>query len=205
MLQRLKIKIFLLLIALFSANNLFALSCPVTGGVIDKGDSLEEVIRRCPATYQKKTYIKTIPIAKQWIYYKPHFYDAASSVVTILFRNERVQNINITDNVSPYATTCTTYAVPGYYQPYLATTCTPGVQNLSWSGVCGFAIGAGDTSQAVINACGLPAIEQVLQSVDVEVTELTYPTQPSETLIFENGILIDGIIATGAMVTGGVK
>lgn len=182
---------YLIIISLLLSSSLFAMPCPNGRGIMYKGDSLEEVLKQCGPPTSKKTTKQTLLLQEQWIYNLAHAYDPGSTQLVVTFNNSYVSGILINERYSGPLIFCRQFAV----QPGLFTTVQTSCGNTSYNtpstNVCGPAFGIGATQAYVASACGTPANKTVLQDNFTESTELFYGGSSRQTIIFQNGKLID--------------
>lgn len=167
----------------------FALPCPNGSGILYKGDAVEEVIRQCGEPIEKKTVTKIVNSQQEWVYYRPHFFDEGFAQIIILFKNDRVSSIHITDRY-PY-TICRKSAVQVGLITTIQTSCGDWIYDTAYTNLCGIAFGVGDSANAVESVCGPPETRSILQTDTMEVTELTYGGDHPQTIVFYNGKLTE--------------
>lgn len=181
-------QIFLLLFLLLMSKT-FALPCPNGGGILYRGDSIEEVIKECGEPTSRRNTSQIMSSSQQSLYYIPHQYDTGYSELAIYYNNDRVSNMRVFDHFPLYL--CQNIAVQVGQMTTIQTSCGDTAYNTAYTTLCGWAIGIGDSLQRVEFICGPPSSKS-LQNNTIETTELTYSggTRP-QTIIFQNGRLLD--------------
>jgi hypothetical protein len=165
----------------------FAMSCPNSGSIIDRGDTVQEVLQRCGQPVSKNEYTKKVSVAQRLEYYIANA-GQASSKVAFLMSNDRVTNIILYNN----GQSCQSSSDED--SRVINTTCSPNQVNLTSTNACGSAVSVNSSTANIIAACGAPALQQDLQFRDVRITELLYngSRQSSNKLQFEDDKLISG-------------
>src|SRR3990167_485093 len=122
----------LLFIVCLCTQNIYAMSCPSTGKILDTGVSLEQTIQLCGQPVSVK--------------------------MTLSFNGGKLANINILDTRNTANQTC---QATNHFGQTINTPCAHQEQNLSISGVCGPLIQAGNKIDYVRYACGNPASQNI--------------------------------------------
>jgi hypothetical protein len=128
--------------------------------------------------------------SQSWDYYiKAHPLSLANNKLQVLFKDDKVINLQITESASLSNDVCALTGQANCQQ-------TTQVRNVTTSLICGVIISVGDSSQKIESACGKPAMINQLQPASQqtpaqELIALKYEGQNSATLIFENGKLIE--------------
>jgi len=175
----------LALICLFASSNIYALSCPSNGTPLNLDTSIQEVIQACGQPASTNRYQKTININEQLVYYKNVL--GKNIKVTLTFSYGKLQNINTLDT-SPTTQTCQT---KNQYGQDISAPCNPIEENSMTSGICGPLIQAGNSIDAVRGSCGTPASDTISSTKTINFQELKYHAQGPDTLVFEDGKLVD--------------
>lgn len=180
---------YFLLIGLWPAIA-FSLPCPGGGGILYKGDTIAAVIQQCGEPQSKQTINKTTSSTKEWAYYKPHAYDQGSTQMVVIFNNDRVSNIRITERYPYYL--CQ-QGIVQISSVFITTqlSCGDWVTYLTWTSFCGWTFQIGDNIQYVASICGQPASQSTVQLQSVEETRFFYGGDDPQTIIFQNGRLVD--------------
>lgn len=183
------LRLLILLLLIFSSPA-FAMFCPDNFRSISLGDSLEFVLAECGNPTTQFRYERPVNSSQSWDYYlKTHPFSLANTKLQILFKDDKVINLQITESGSLGNDVCE-LTNPGNCQK------TTNVRNVTTTLLCGAIISVGDTSQKIESACGKPAIVNQLQAASQqtpaqELIALKYDGQNPATLIFENGGLIE--------------
>ncbi|MEO8402819.1 MAG: DUF2845 domain-containing protein [Gammaproteobacteria bacterium] len=166
---------------------LWALPCPNGGGILYKGDSIEEVIKQCgePTTKRSNTYI--FYMLQDWIYYIAHRYDSGFAQVIVSFKNGKVSKIHVTDYY--YGVLICRRIVVQFGSAMTVQTSCNGAYDIGFTALCGAIFGIGDSTERVEAICGLPATKSNLDINKMETTELIYQGDDPQTIIFQNGKL----------------
>lgn len=171
----------LLIICLLVSPLMYAMSCS-NGNIIDKGDTLTEVLNSCGKPISNKSYTKTTE--EQWEYIN---FNQTKTEITIQFVNDQIKNIQIMDGSSTCVTDNTATLDSSSYSKL--TNCQPNEVIVSSTAICKQTISIGNSSADVQAACGSPSTTS--QKHTVEMRELTYDGSTLNTLIFENNKLVD--------------
>lgn len=145
----------------------YAFFCPTNYNQINEGDSIEQVEQQCGKPDAKKSYKAEPNAPQEWDYFiKLDPTSQATVKMAIVFDNNQVMNINSNS------------------------------ASLTTTQMCGTTIQIGDSPETIEAACGKPAfINKGGQkgtedaSAAITMTEITYNSALSMTLIFENGKL----------------
>ncbi|GEM_PF-5137299 len=171
----------LLIVCLLASPLMFAMSCS-NGNIIDKGDTLKEILNSCGKPNSDKSYTKITE--EQWEYIN---FNQTKAKITIQFVNDQIKNIQIMDGSSTCFTDNTaTLDAYGYTR---LTNCQPNEVFVTSTAICKQTISMGNSSAYVQAACGSPSTAS--QKHTVEINELTYNGSTLNTLIFEDNKLID--------------
>lgn len=159
--------------------------CPSGGGILYKGDSIEEVMKQCGKPIATKSNIQIISTFEQWTYYFPYPYNYGDVKLEFFFKNDAVSEIKITEHSVLYF--CRSGAIQIGPVTTYQFSCGDWIYNTAYTKLCGQWINLGDNTQLVLAICGNPA-EKNSQINKIETTELIYPSQ---TIIFQNGKLTE--------------
>lgn len=170
---------------------LFALPCPDGRGILYKGDSIESVLKQCGEPLTKKTQTRTLFTSQQWIYYRGHQFDDGYSQLVITFINDKVSAIRINDYYNNWFYYCRKFPIQIGVLTTIETTCGNSSYSASYTNLCRLGFGIGESSQIVYSVCGQPASQTNLQSHTEQTTELIYGGASQQTIVFENGKLVD--------------
>lgn len=168
---------------------LFALPCPNGNGILYKGDSIQEVLKECGEPLERHATKSEVYSLQEWIYDLPHAYDSGESQVDIIFENDLVSKIHITDIYPLFF--CQSGALQVGQLTTIQTSCGNWVYDTSYTSLCGIGFGVGASTQFVESACGEPASHNYLQNQTIETTELIYGGDHPQTIVFQNGKLTD--------------
>lgn len=181
-------------ISLFIPLNVLAMFCPTNFNSIDLGNSIAQVQQFCGQADSSRQYQMSSMTSQEWTYYiKPKFGDTRHTKMRILFKNDKVINVNTTTHdavgvgCSPVIQLGTTQKIvrcsKSFDQEY----------NVSATTLCGPFIQLGDSTQTVASACGQPDLvsQPPSSALPIDVVEMRYDTHPPVTLVFENGLLTD--------------
>jgi hypothetical protein len=188
--MKLLFKIFILSPLFFFATNTFAFFCPTNFSQINIGDPMKTVIELCGRPDYQHTYIKSIYVSQELIYYvKTNPLNASTAKLSVVLNNDQIVNITITDNTK----TCQPFdnSQPENNNNAVCKT-TQESRSVGSTTACGSVIRIGDRVEAIQAACGQPAfINHSQQQADSQntFTEFKYNGPPSISLIFENGLL----------------
>lgn len=179
----------LIILFFFTYLTAHALPCPNGQGIIYKGDTIATVLMKCGQPNQTISRTQNINFVQEWIYYQPHWYSAGYTQISLFVYNNFISRIHIYDQ--NYSGICgQTVSVYGN----LITT-QFGCGNIGYDtalvNMCGSTFAVGDSIQAVVFRCGAPALQNPIQSYAIDQTEFIYLTNPPQTIIFQNGSLID--------------
>jgi len=183
---------------LVCTTNACALFCPTSFSNINYGDSIEQVQQVCGKPDAQKQFARTASAAQEWEYFvKLHNLDQAMTKMTVLFKNNKVININVADDSIAHSQVCESVQA-GKHVGVIQTFCTRpyATKNVASTDVCGATIQIDNSTQQVEFACGKPALTKDIQTQSsqnpaIEVTEYEYSGPPRVSLIFENGRLKD--------------
>ena len=170
-------------------GQLHALPCPNGQGILYKGDLIDEVVKQCGAPDAKNIVQRVRLTVDEAIYTRRNPYDPSVSQAIVLYRNDRVAQILIIDRFS--LPICRKVAVQIGSVTTLQTSCGDMNYQVSNTNFCGTRFGIGDYRTYVDSICGLPATFTHLQTETQETTELIYQGRNPQTIIFENGKLMD--------------
>lgn len=193
-------KVGMMLIMFGLSLNANAMFCPTNFKSIDFGDTLEHVLLECGNPTSQKNYKNTSATQQEWDYYiKTNYFDQSNTKLKVLFKDEKVVNINITEAglVNKEVCESTTALVDQHtLQRICNKSIYPVETNVVSSSLCGQIINVGDNIQKIEMACGKPAFVKQMQQLDqpaqaIEVAELHYEGSSGATLIFINGRLSD--------------
>lgn len=162
------------------------MSCPNNGSMIDTGYTVAQIFQACGQPASSRNYQKVINTNETLTYYRDIL--GANVKITLTFSNDKLANINIIDPRNTPNQNCQT---TNQYGQIVNTPCAPVEQNLLSSGVCGLLIQTGNNINYVRSICGTPASQNVISSITTNVKELTYNGISPNTLVFENGQLVD--------------
>ena len=179
---------FILLLVIVSTD-IFALPCPNGNGILYKGDSIDEVLRQCGEPFAKHTSTQTLYSQQSLSYYRAHRFDRGYSQINIYFRNDRVARITI-DEHYPWPVCLSGFVAVGQVITFQRS-CGDWVYDTLNTNLCGQLFGVTDSIQYVKSVCGVPAAQSNLEAYTVENTELTYGGNNPQTIIFQNGKLVD--------------
>ncbi len=172
------------LLSILVSSNLFALTCPNNGAVLDTNYSFAQVVQLCGVPAATKTYQKIGSVGEEWTYYKHGF--GTNTQTTLTFKSGKLATINIVDAGSHANLNCR-----AANQLSQSSQCPANTQPLSASGICGMMIQAGNTQDTVRAACGNPTQITVTTGVASEIKELKYNGLGHTVLAFENDKLVD--------------
>lgn len=178
----------LLILFLLISSSIFAYPCP-NGGIVYKDDSIEDVIKQCGQPISKQTRIQKMDTLQSWIYYRTHPFDPGYSELVISFVNNIVSKIHINEKYTLYQCRQALIQIGNSYTTQLS--CGNWSYDTSYTQLCGYGFGIGDSLQVVLNNCGVPVWRENLISENEEMTELTYDGNDLVTFIFKNGKLVD--------------
>lgn len=165
----------ILSLLLFSSSA-FAMFCPTNFKSINLGDSMDFVIAECGAPITQYRYERAVNLSQSWDYYlKTNPFSTANTKLQILFKDDKVVNLQITE--------------PSSFNAEVQNT-----RNVTTTLLCGGIVSVGDNSQKVESACGKPALVNQLEAAAqqqpaLELIALKYEGPNPATLIFENGRL----------------
>lgn len=180
---------FVFIIGILLCQYVHALPCPNGQGVLYKGDTIATVLKQCGEPNQKRTQEIPGDSLQEWVYYQPHQYDNGAMQISLLFNNNFIARINLFDqNLSGICNTMVTQN-DGVINTLYG--CGNTNTDVSMVNMCGGTFSIGDPLAVVAQNCGPPAGQQVLQSGTLERTEFIYLTQPPQTIIFQNGNLVE--------------
>lgn len=183
-------KLSLLLFLLIFYNLSFALPCPNGKGILYKGDSIEEVLKQCGEPNNKHSVTTTLYSLKRLIYYRPHPYNVGGhSQLIILFKNNKVSNIHINEHYTYYM--CRQSAVQVGLVTTVQTSCGDWDYYAAATNLCGSVFSINDSLEQVLSLCGKPAEQSDLATNNLVQTEFTYKGSTPQTIIFQNGKLVD--------------
>ena len=180
-------KIFPLLsviVSVLACSNLFALTCPNNGAILDTNYTFAQVVQLCGMPAATKTYQKIASLGEEWTYYKHGF--GTNTQTTVTFKSGKLENINIVDAASHANLNCRVANQLAQSAP-----CPASTQTLSASGICGLMIQTGNNQDYVRSACGNPAQITVTTGAAAEIKELKYNGVGRTVLAFENDKLVD--------------
>lgn len=166
----------------------FAMPCPGGGGILYKGDSIEDVLKQCGEPSTKKTNTITLNASQEWTYNKPHLYDQGYSQMILSFNNDAVTRIHVIDHY-PYRV-CRQSAVQVGAVMTFQTSCGDWVYDTVNTNLCGAVFGIGATKQFIQTHCGQPVTQNDTSS-SIETTELIYDGSSPQTIVFQNGKLTE--------------
>jgi hypothetical protein len=167
----------LILLVFLITTNSFASTCPNGFNVINRGNTVDEILQLCgPPSKPPHTYKLAASVPQEWLYYIPaNSTDPSQGSVkmSVVFLNDKVTNITVNS------------------------------QSLINTGLCGASTNVNDTSksiktsdsmQTVKTACGAPSFINKGQAQDnapdgPQITELEYNGASSVILVFENNKL----------------
>lgn len=174
----------------FISLSIFAYPCPNGGGIMYKGDSLEEVIKECGQPDAQNTKILNSYKLEEWLYIVSHPYDPGYSQIFVDLGNDAVTKIHINEYYTLYQCRKTLISAGGSVTSQIS--CGNNSYDIGWTNLCGGGgFGINDTAQKVLASCGEPASRQTLKKQVQDKTELIYGADRPTTLIFENGKLVD--------------
>ena len=142
----------------------FSLTCPNNGSILKTGDSIQEVTKQCGQAISSNSFTNTVTISGEWIYYIKNSSNNRMTKMTILHDRGHVANINI--------------FLSGKHE-----------QNVQSSNICGKPIQIGDNMSYVQSVCASPTLQNTLQTMSTQITELKYDGMSPNTLILENNKL----------------
>ncbi|MDX1902468.1 MAG: hypothetical protein SFW66_10810 [Gammaproteobacteria bacterium] len=177
-------KISLLILACILSTQVFALPCKNGAAIFTNGDSLNTFENNCGQPNSSTQSSKTVTVSEKWEYYKPDP-QGGNYKMTILFRNNGIQNITVKSNTQ----NCT--PVSQSISGTTHVTCTTSEVNLTSTPICGQIIQTDNTPGDVISACGNPATREILETKTIVITTLQYNNQSPSTFTFEDGVLTD--------------
>ena len=183
-------KSFLILVLLVISTPLFCPTCPNGGGILYKGDSIDEVIKQCGEPTSKHIKVTTLLTVKQWVYTINHAYDRGYSRLVVVFKNDQVSTITIYEHYDWYS--CHQTAIQLGTGITVQTSCGDFNYNTLSTNICGAPFGVGDSINIVQSICGDPADQTILQNNTTEETdELVYGGNNPQTIVFQDGKLTD--------------
>lgn len=182
----------------------FAMFCPTNFKSIDIGDTLDFVLQECGFPTTQYKYEKSLNLAQSWDYYiKSLPFDPATTKLQVLFKDDKIVNIQITESNSISTEVCESTEFSLGKPKAVQTTCHKPMQNIhnvANTTLCGSYISVGDNTQKVESICGKPAIinqinePQTTTDAPRSLVALKYDGPNPATLVFENGRLIERVL-----------
>jgi hypothetical protein len=166
----------------------FALPCPSGTGILYKGDSIDEVIKQCGKPAITKSNTQVISTSEKLVYYISYSPDYGYIKLEVFAKNDVVTGLRVTEHTPIYY--CRTGAVLIGPLTTFQTSCGDWIYNPTSSNLCRGWINVGDKTQRILDQCGKPD-ENDSQSNTIITTELIYEGKNSQTIVFQNGKLVD--------------
>lgn len=95
---------YLTVLLLLVCTQIHALPCATTGKDTEKGDTIEQVLAKCGAPYDRKSYTTTIITAQRLVYYKSMAVQQFTLAVTL--NNDQVSNLELNHNAVSNTNIC---------------------------------------------------------------------------------------------------